>query len=67
MTYQPGLIKQMGENAPALRIDGEDGGTMRWLQNRDTPRDATCSEGSFSKTSTGSKLVSEKGDLGKGL
>ena len=34
--YQPGLIKQMGKNVPALRIDGDDAGIMRWQRNRDT-------------------------------
>ena len=34
MKHQPGLING-GKNAPALKIDGEDAGTMRegWLQN----------------------------------
>ena len=32
--HQPGLIN-MGKNVPALKIDGEDAGTMRGQRNRD--------------------------------
>ena len=34
MKHQPGLING-GKNAPALKIDGEDAGTMRGQRNRD--------------------------------